>query len=100
MIKKGYPATFATNVTIGGSVQAVLIPPSHNLVIYSLAAGGSVSIAHLFIGGVIPGLIFGFCLIALCLYMSYRLGYPRDEPVTLRQAAKTALVRSGVWAPW
>lgn len=91
MIKKGYPATFATNVTICGSVQAVLIPPSHNMVIYSLAAGGSVSIAHLFIGGVIPGLIFGFCLIALCLYMSYRRGYPRDEPVTLRRAAKIAL---------
>jgi len=60
-------------------------------VIYSLPTGGSVSIAHLFIGGVIPGLIFGFCLIALCLYMSYRRGYPRDEPVTLRQAAKIAL---------
>ncbi len=91
MIKKGYPATFATNVTICGSVQAVLIPPSHNMVIYSLAAGGSVSIAHLFIGGVIPGLIFGFCLIVLCLIMSYRRGYPRDEPVTLRQAGKIAL---------
>jgi len=91
MIKKGYPATFATNVTICGSVQAVLIPPSHNMVIYSLAAGGSVSIAHLFIGGVIPGLLFGFCLIALCLYMSYKRGYPRDEPVTLRQAGKIAL---------
>ncbi len=91
MIKKGYPPTFATNVTICGSVQAVLIPPSHNMVIYSLAAGGGVSIAHLFIGGVIPGLIFGFCLIVLCLIMSYRRGYPRDEPVTLRQAGKIAL---------
>lgn len=91
MIRKGYPPTFATNVTICGSVQAVLIPPSHNMVIYSLAAGGSVSIAHLFVGGVIPGLIFGLCLIALCLYMSYRRGYPRDEPVTLRQAGKIAL---------
>ncbi|HSB69558.1 MAG TPA: TRAP transporter large permease [Candidatus Methylomirabilis sp.] len=91
MIKKGYPATFATNVTICGSVQAVLIPPSHNMVIYSLAAGGSVSIAHLFLGGVIPGLIFGFCLIVLCLYMSYQRGYPRDEVVSLRQAGKIAL---------
>jgi tripartite ATP-independent transporter DctM subunit len=91
MIRKGYPATFATNVTICGSVQAVLIPPSHNMVIYSLAAGGSVSIAHLFIGGVIPGVIFGLCLIMLCLYMSYRRGYPRDEPVSLRQAVKIAL---------
>lgn len=67
MIKRGYPPVFSINVTICGSVQAVLIPPSHNAVIYSLAAGGSVSIAHLFLGGVIPGLIFGSSIIALCL---------------------------------
>jgi tripartite ATP-independent transporter DctM subunit len=91
MVKKGYPPVFATNVTICGSVQAVLIPPSHNAVIYSLATGGSVSIAHLFVGGVIPGLIFGLCLIALCLLISYRRGYPRDELVSLRQAGKIAL---------
>jgi len=91
MIKRGYPPVFSTNVTICGSVQAVLIPPSHNAVIYSLAAGGSVSIAHLFLGGVIPGLIFGLSIIGLCLVMSYRRGYPRDEPVTLREAGKIAL---------
>ncbi len=91
MVKRGYPPIFSTNVTICGSVQAVLIPPSHNMVIYSLAAGGSVSIAHLFIGGVIPGLIFGFCLIALCLVISYRRDYPRDELVTLREAGKIVL---------
>ena len=45
MVKAGYPRIFATNVTICGSVQALLIPPSHNAVIYSLAAGGIVSVA-------------------------------------------------------
>ena len=45
MEKKGYPRDFATAVTVSGSVQAILIPPSHNAVIYSLAAGGGVSIA-------------------------------------------------------
>src|SRR5690606_26752177 len=40
MEKAGYPRVFATNVTICGSVQAILIPPSHNAVIYSLAVGG------------------------------------------------------------
>jgi hypothetical protein len=43
MEKKGYPRDFATAVTVSGSVQAILIPPSHNAVIYSLAAGGTVS---------------------------------------------------------
>src|SRR4030088_2178895 len=59
MVKAGYPRVFATNVTICGSVQALLIPPSHNAVIYALAAGGTVSVAHLFLAGVFPGLLFG-----------------------------------------
>src|SRR6185312_10398487 len=49
-----------------GSVQPLLIPPSHNAVIYSLAAGGTVSVAHLFIAGVIPGLLMGASLMVLC----------------------------------
>ena len=55
MIKEGYPRLFAVNVTIAGSLQPLLIPPSHNAVIYSLAAGGTISVAHLFIAGIIPG---------------------------------------------
>ncbi len=63
MVKQGYSRVFATNVTICGSVQALLIPPSHNAVIYSVAAGGTISVAHLFLAGVFPGLLFGLCLI-------------------------------------
>ena len=59
MIKNGYPRLFAVNVTIAGSLQPLLIPPSHNAVIYSLAAGGTISVAHLFIAGVIPGVMLG-----------------------------------------
>ena len=59
MVKQGYSRVFATNVTICGSVQALLIPPSHNAVIYSIAAGGTVSVAALFLAGVFPGLLFG-----------------------------------------
>src|SRR6187402_3176871 len=68
MVKNGYSRVFATNVTICGSVQALLIPPSHNAVIYSLAAGGTVSVAHLFLAGIFPGLLFGSCLIGLVLW--------------------------------
>src|SRR3989442_10847467 len=59
MIKAGYPRIFATNVTICGSVQALMIPPSPNAVIYSVAAGGTVSVASLFLAGIFPGLLFG-----------------------------------------
>lgn len=55
MDKKGYPRDFAAAVTASGSVQAILTPPSHNSVIYSLATGGTVSIAALFIAGILAG---------------------------------------------
>ena len=95
MVKQGYPRVFATNVTICGSVQAVLIPPSHNAVLYSLAAGGGISVAQLFLAGFMPGLLFGSCVIGLCLFLSYRRGYPRGEPVTLKQAGK--IVVEALW---
>jgi hypothetical protein len=88
MVKAGFPRVFATNVTICGSVQALLIPPSHNAVIYSLAAGGTVSVAHLFLAGILPGLMFGICLIGLVLWISHKRGYPKGEPVKLKDVPK------------
>ena len=54
MVKNGYPRLFAVNVTCAGSLQPLLIPPSHNAVIYSLAAGGFIPIGDLFLAGAIP----------------------------------------------
>jgi tripartite ATP-independent transporter DctM subunit len=88
MEKKGYPRDFATAVTVSGSVQAILIPPSHNMVIYSLAAGGSVSISALFLAGVLPGLLLGFSLICLCLYIARKRNFPAGEKVPMKQALK------------
>jgi tripartite ATP-independent transporter DctM subunit len=88
MAKKGYPRDFATAVTVSGSVQAILIPPSHNAVIYSLAAGGTVSIAALFMAGVFPGLLLGLTLAVLCLVTARRRNYPKGEVIPLRQALK------------
>ncbi|MFL5210803.1 MAG: TRAP transporter large permease, partial [Microvirga sp.] len=90
MIKEGYPRLFAVNVTISGSLQPLLIPPSHNAVIYSLAAGGTVSIAALFMAGVLPGLLCGLTLAVLCLVKARQHNYPRGEVVPLRQALKIA----------
>lgn len=91
MVKAGYPRVFATNVTICGSVQALMIPPSHNAVIYSLAAGGTISVAHLFLAGVFPGLLFGLCLVGLVLWTAQRRGYPKGEPVVLKNVPKIFL---------
>jgi len=85
MVKQGYTRVFATNVTICGSVQALLIPPSHNAVIYSIAAGGTVSVAALFLAGVFPGLLFGLCLVGLVLWTAHRRNFPKGDPIPLRQ---------------
>ena len=78
-----------------GSVQAILIPPSHNAVLYSLAAGGSVSIAALFMAGVLPGLLMGLTLAALCLITARRLNYPKGEVIALKQALMTMVIILG-----
>lgn len=91
MEKVGYPRVFATNVTISASLQGILVPPSHNAVIYSLATGGTISIISLFMAGVVPGLLLGVSLIALCLFMAYRDGHPKGESVPIREAVKITI---------
>jgi tripartite ATP-independent transporter DctM subunit len=95
MIKNGYPRLFAVNVTISGSLQPLLVPPSHNMIIYSIAAGGSISVAHLFMAGFVPALLLGLSLIILVLIVAHRQGFPKGEVVPLRQALKIAL--DAVW---
>jgi tripartite ATP-independent transporter DctM subunit len=91
MEKVGYPRPFATNVTISASVQAILVPPSHNAVIYSLATGGTISIISLFMAGVVPGLLLGASLIALVVFMGYRNGHPTGESVPVKDAVKITI---------
>jgi tripartite ATP-independent transporter DctM subunit len=88
MEKKGYPRDFSTAVTVSGSVQAILIPPSHNAVIYSMAAGGTVSIAALFIAGVLPGLLLGLSLAGYCLYTARKRNFPKGRVIPLREALR------------
>jgi tripartite ATP-independent transporter DctM subunit len=88
MEKNGYPRPFATAVTVSGSVQAILIPPSHNAVIYSMAAGGTVSVAALFMAGVLPGLLLGLSLALYCLYVARRENYPKGRVIPLKEALK------------
>jgi tripartite ATP-independent transporter DctM subunit len=95
MEKSGYPRVFATNVTISASVQGLLVPPSHNAVIYSLATGGTISIASLFMAGVMPGLLLGATLMLLCVVLAYRNGHPIGEAVPLRDALQIAF--EAVW---
>src|SRR6202048_2651393 len=102
MEKAGYPRVFATNLTITSSVQALVVPPSHNAVLYSLATGGTISISALFMAGVFPGLLLGFSLIILCLVFAYRDNHSRGQTVAamvgvqITLAARWGLVSLGI----
>jgi tripartite ATP-independent transporter DctM subunit len=91
MERKGYPRDFSAAVTVSGSVQAILIPPSHNAVIYSLAAGGSVSIAALFLAGILPGLLLGLTLAVLCMIIARKRNFPKGRVIPLREALGIAV---------
>ena len=88
MKKQGYDDAFSVNVTITSSTQGIVIPPSHNAIIYAYAAGGSVSIAQLFMAGIIPGVMIGLSLMVLAFIISSQRHYPKGELVPLREAVK------------
>ena len=75
MSKEGYDVDFSMCVTMSSSIEGMLIPPSHNFVLYSLAAG-SVSIARIFIAGVIPGILLALILMIYCYVVSVKRQYP------------------------
>lgn len=85
MEKEGYDTDFATDVTMASSVEGMLIPPSHNMVIFAMAAG-SVSIARLFMGGVFPGLLLAAVLGVYCYVVARKRNYPKGDKFNLKKA--------------
>ncbi|WP_439549884.1 TRAP transporter large permease [Falsiroseomonas sp.] len=78
MKAKGYGVDYAVSLTVTSSIAGILIPPSHNMILYSLAAGGGISVTALFIAGIVPGLMMcGFLAIAAYV-MAVRRGYPAE----------------------
>src|SRR6201988_3210070 len=91
MEKPVYPRVFPPTLTIPSSVQALLVPPSHNAVLYSLATGGTISISALFMAGGFPGLLLGFSLVILCLVFAYRDNHPRGQTVPAKDALRITI---------
>ena len=84
MVKSGYGRDFSIALTVTTSCQGVLIPPSHNMIFFALAAGG-VSVGKLFLGGAIPGILLGGALMAYSLFISVKRNYPTGEAMGLKQ---------------
>ncbi|MDI3472409.1 MAG: hypothetical protein PWQ48_690 [Thermotogaceae bacterium] len=87
MVKEGYDREFSVAVTITSSTQGIIIPPSHNMIIYSLAAGG-VSIGALFMAGYIPGIMVGIAQMIVAYIISKKRNYPVAGKVGFKEALK------------
>jgi tripartite ATP-independent transporter DctM subunit len=95
MNKKGYDREFNTAVTVSASTTGLLIPPSNVMIVYSLATGGMVSIAAIFIAGYIPGILTGIALMIVSSLISVKNDYGKGETFTFRQTVKMLLEAVG-----
>jgi tripartite ATP-independent transporter DctM subunit len=87
MNKKGYDEDFSVAITVTSSTQGVIIPPSHNMIIYSVAAGG-VSVGRLFLAGYVPGMMIGFSLAIMTYIISVKRNYPKERKYSLKESLR------------
>ncbi|MDQ1912761.1 TRAP transporter large permease [Paenibacillus sp. GD4] len=92
MKKKGYDADYTVAVTTSAAIQGVVVPPSHNMLIYSLAAGG-VSVSALFLAGIVPGLLLLATLMTVSYIIAVKRGYSKGEPIPLKEVPR--IVKEG-----
>ena len=78
MKEKGYRGDYAVNVTVTSSIAGIVIPPSHNMIIFSVAAGGGISISKLFLAGVVPGVLMCICLAVAAYIVAIKHNYPSE----------------------
>ncbi len=95
MVDQGYDVDFSTAITITSSVEGLLVPPSHNMVIYAMAAGG-VSVGSLFLAGYIPGAILAISLMVGSYIIAVKRNYPRGSAFSVRNVLRQ--MKSSFWA--
>ncbi len=78
MKEKGYDDDYAVNVTVTSSLAGIIIPPSHNMILYAIAAGGGISITKLFLAGFIPGVLMCVCLATAAYIVAVKRGYSSE----------------------
>ena len=78
MKERGYHSDYAVNVTVTSSIAGIVIPPSHNMIIFAVAAGGGISISKLFLAGVVPGMLMCLCLAVAAYVIAIKRNYPAE----------------------
>jgi len=94
MIRQGYPPAFSAALVAAGGSIGVIVPPSIPMVIFGFLT--NVSIAKLFAGGLMVGVLFGLSFMAMSIWKSWRHGYGTRHPFSLRQAG--VAMREAIWA--
>jgi tripartite ATP-independent transporter DctM subunit len=87
MEKSGYDDDFSVAITVTSATQGIIIPPSHNMIIYSVAAGG-VSVGRLFLAGFVPGVTLGIALMIISYIISIKRNYPKEKKYSFKEAVK------------
>jgi tripartite ATP-independent transporter DctM subunit len=95
MVDQGYDADFSTAVTITSSCEGLLVPPSHNMVIYATTAGG-ISVGSLFLAGYLPGALLAIVLMIGSYIISVKENYPKGSPFTIKGFIKQ--LGTSIWA--
>ena len=95
MVDRGYDVDFSTAVTISSSVEGMLVPPSHNMVIYAMTAGG-ISVGSLFLAGYLPGAVLAVSLMIGSYFISIKRHYPRGDAFSLKKLGQEFVV--SIWA--
>ena len=88
MNDSGYDNDFSVAVTVTSSCQGVMIPPSHNMILFAMAAGGGVSIGQLFMGGLVPGILLGVALMIMTAIIARKRNYPKGQRYTPKEFFK------------
>ena len=89
MKDSGYDTDYAVDVTITSACQGLIIPPSHNMIIFAVSAGG-VSVGQLFLGGMLPGVLLGMALMIISYVIAVKRGYPKGAKISFKEATKIA----------